>query len=823
MSLREFRNKYPQYDDMSDRALADALHRKFYFDIPIEDYYRRIGLLKVTPTEPAQPESITGMESAFVPTPSEPRVKKPVVDRQVTEPAPYKSRAEAIDDLINLAEEGVPLDKIKEQSSRLKIDFAELVKRGKERNSPMFQTGTMEPVPVEVQKRPSGSMREFEPTAVQEALNVGRRGIAQLDRERALLRYQTGQISETEAAERLRLSRRKMESARASGDVQAGLERLNAANESGDFSETAKAIVNPSNLKALLALVAESAIPSLADLPTTIAGGLAGRFGGAALANFATSYASEYANALGDTLESAGVSMSDPFAVSRALKDPNILEEAKLRGMNRGVPVAAFDALSAGIGGRFLSSYLRALKAAGAQATRKGLGLAAAKEAGVQVGSGMAGEAVAQAATDERKPLDIFVEGLAELFPGIAEVATNVARTQPRNISESIPKEIKDEPVSYERRKRAAPTLGGEGIRVPDRPEPTVPADGTPAPTDRGLVPAEGAPRLPERREEVSSDTLKARIDDLTDDYIAAGVSPSEAKIKAAAQAAEEEKYDRANLEELENAAKSISAAGGAAPAEPERREEVSSDTLKEQIVNIASELSSYDANTADFLFNGVRDPNFIATQDDVDIAQSLLESAKKRASAEPPAPAEPPATKKPTNIIDITQKLEDREDAELERYMTEGTNEYAKSLITPEVNKKLQNTLELAKAALLNKQRAENNLEEEIYFPSDYEDAKRFADNLSEAYSGLENNKLAYAELVVPNLIKEAEVLSESLQKRIADNLDLKREKKLKKVDQPGLTVVPRTKISTLSTTPTKEPPSAPTPTETVETKDVS
>ena len=736
MSLREFRNKYPQYDDMSDRALADALHRKFYFDIPIEDYYRRIGLLKVTPTEPAQPESITGMESAFVPTPSEPRVKKPVVDRQVTEPAPYKSRAEAIDDLINLAEEGVPLDKIKEQSSRLKIDFAELVKRGKERNSPMFQTGTMEPVPVEVQKRPSGSMREFEPTAVQEALNVGRRGIAQLDRERALLRYQTGQISETEAAERLRLSRRKMESARASGDVQAGLERLNAANESGDFSETAKAIVNPSNLKALLALVAESAIPSLANLPTTIAGGLAGGPGGAALANFATSYASEYANALGDTLESAGVSMSDPFAVSRALKDPNILEEAKLRGMNRGVPVAAFDALSAGIGGRFLSSYLRALKAAGAQATRKGLGLAAAKEAGVQVGSGMAGEAVAQAATDERKPLDIFVEGLAELFPGVAEVATNVARTQPRNISESIPKEIKDEPVSYERRKRAAPTLGGEGIRVPDRPEPTVPADGTPAPTDRGLVPAEGAPRLPERREEVSSDTLK------------------------------------------------------------------------EQIVNIASELSSYDANTADFLFNGVRDPNFIATQDDVDIAQSLLESAKKRASAEPPAPAEPPATKKPTNIIDITQKLEDREDAELERYMTEGTNEYAKSLITPEVNKKLQNTLELAKAALLNKQRAENNLEEEIYFPSDYEDAKRFADNLSEAYSGLENNKLAYAELVVPNLIKEAEVLSESLQKRIADNLDLKREKKLKKVDQPGLTVVPRTKISTLSTTPTKDPP---------------
>ena len=66
-------------------------------------------------------------------------------------------------------------------------------------------------------------------------------------------------------------------------------------------------------------------------------------------------------------------------------------------------------------------------------------------------------------------------------------------------------------------------------------------------------------------------DALKARVDDLTDDYIAAGASPSEAKIKAAAQAAEEEKYDRANLEELENAAKSISAAGGTSPEVPSR------------------------------------------------------------------------------------------------------------------------------------------------------------------------------------------------------------------------------------------------------------
>ncbi len=42
--LAEFRRKYPQYDDMSDRDLADALHAKYYSDLPISDYYDALGL-----------------------------------------------------------------------------------------------------------------------------------------------------------------------------------------------------------------------------------------------------------------------------------------------------------------------------------------------------------------------------------------------------------------------------------------------------------------------------------------------------------------------------------------------------------------------------------------------------------------------------------------------------------------------------------------------------------------------------------------------------------------------------------------------------------
>lgn len=42
--LKEFREKNPAYNDMPDDALADALHRKFYADMPRAEFDKRIGL-----------------------------------------------------------------------------------------------------------------------------------------------------------------------------------------------------------------------------------------------------------------------------------------------------------------------------------------------------------------------------------------------------------------------------------------------------------------------------------------------------------------------------------------------------------------------------------------------------------------------------------------------------------------------------------------------------------------------------------------------------------------------------------------------------------
>src|SRR3569832_343289 len=43
-TMQEVRSKYPQYSDLSDEQLAGALHKKFYADMPYEDFAKKVGL-----------------------------------------------------------------------------------------------------------------------------------------------------------------------------------------------------------------------------------------------------------------------------------------------------------------------------------------------------------------------------------------------------------------------------------------------------------------------------------------------------------------------------------------------------------------------------------------------------------------------------------------------------------------------------------------------------------------------------------------------------------------------------------------------------------
>ncbi|PWE57130.1 hypothetical protein DEM27_05670 [Metarhizobium album] len=48
-TIAEIRQQYPQYSDMSDDALASALHQKFYSDMPLAVFRSRIGVSKMAP------------------------------------------------------------------------------------------------------------------------------------------------------------------------------------------------------------------------------------------------------------------------------------------------------------------------------------------------------------------------------------------------------------------------------------------------------------------------------------------------------------------------------------------------------------------------------------------------------------------------------------------------------------------------------------------------------------------------------------------------------------------------------------------------------
>jgi hypothetical protein len=61
-TIAEIREKYPQYSDMPDAALADALHNKFYSDIPKADFYAKIGLSVAPKAGEGMPQERTTMQ-----------------------------------------------------------------------------------------------------------------------------------------------------------------------------------------------------------------------------------------------------------------------------------------------------------------------------------------------------------------------------------------------------------------------------------------------------------------------------------------------------------------------------------------------------------------------------------------------------------------------------------------------------------------------------------------------------------------------------------------------------------------------------------------
>src|SRR5690606_2581337 len=130
-----------------------------------------------------------------------------------------------------------------------------------------------------------------------------------------------------------------------------------------------------------------------------------------------SSFAIEYGNAVATAMQREGVDDTDPQSIRAFLTNPAKLRAAREYATRRGVPVAMFDTLTAGLAGRLLAA---------ARPTVASVGTRTIGETALQAGGGAAGEATAQAVSgDEISPSDILMEAVAEIPSAAVEVPGN--------------------------------------------------------------------------------------------------------------------------------------------------------------------------------------------------------------------------------------------------------------------------------------------------------------------------------------------------------------------------------------------------------------
>jgi hypothetical protein len=348
---------------------------------------------------------------------------------------PFRDRREALDEAVNLLDEGVDPQKVYARfgAKDLGVTQREIEAHGVARGSPFFAPQTTRPANNELMSGPTGfdEISPVEPSGLQEVGNTVRRGAEQFKQSIDAGRFLAGSIDASQMAEQARIGNRRMGAIAPSGDVAAGMERLQQANKSGEWGPVLEAVASPRNWKALASMVVESAV---ATGPGMIAGSLAtalsGGLGGMPVAT-AASFAQEYSAALADELEKRGIDASDPVKMATALSDPDIRQAIDERGRIRGAAVGAFDGITMGVAGA-LGRTLRRAQMAGTLTKGKAIG-GAALGAGVEIGGGMAGEFIGQKGVGDSKPLDVVIEGLAEGPSGVADVAAGflTPRTKP--------------------------------------------------------------------------------------------------------------------------------------------------------------------------------------------------------------------------------------------------------------------------------------------------------------------------------------------------------------------------------------------------------
>lgn len=141
-----------------------------------------------------------------------------------------------------------------------------------------------------------------------------------------------------------------------------------------------------------------SAIPGVG----TLAGAVSGLTAGQILAGMNVESSSTFLQ----TIKDAGFPLNDENKLAAAFSDKKLIDKARDLGIKRGIPIAIFDMLAAGVGGRIAAGTLNKIA--------KPLAVA-----GVEALGGSTGELAAQiTAGQEIDPNAIALEGIAEIGAG---------------------------------------------------------------------------------------------------------------------------------------------------------------------------------------------------------------------------------------------------------------------------------------------------------------------------------------------------------------------------------------------------------------------
>lgn len=170
------------------------------------------------------------------------------------------------------------------------------------------------------------------------------------------------------------------------------------------------------SLPALGAGLAAGGVGAAAGSVVPVLGTAAGFTAGQVAGTFAGSLATEYGSKILEEMQSEGVDLTKPESIQGFFENEEAVTKARDKAIKRGIPVAAFDAISAGIGGKLG-------RVIGKQFLTK-TGEAAA-ELGVQAGLGGGGEVAGALVAGE--PIEgkaVFGEIIGEAGPGAAEVIT---------------------------------------------------------------------------------------------------------------------------------------------------------------------------------------------------------------------------------------------------------------------------------------------------------------------------------------------------------------------------------------------------------------